>query len=300
MSTKGNDWARRVRGVGFAKKAILYSLGERHNIDTDLCCPDQKRLAEDSEMGIRTLQGHLTELERMRLISRNVRCTPSGRKVTYYTLAFDLERPVEGWENQSADPAPGETGDQSADDDVTKAQLRALSENPNLEPESSEAKASGEDADLFGESPPSKPKPVATSKPDEDPYKRLIFTAGVALFKSHGHSEPVARGHLGRLLKLAKDDTALVANAVTAAEKAKPADVVGWLTKAVRARIPGTAQHRAATVTETEETIDRRFAAFKHGERWKTHWGPSPDDPAANYPPSLYAKHGLKPWEAGA
>lgn len=165
----------------------------------------------------------------------------------------------------------------------------------------SEDKSSGDSAELFPENPPpSKPKPVAQAKPDEDPYKRLIFTAGLALFKSHGHGDGVARGHLGRLLKLAKDDTAAVANAITAAEKAKPVDLVGWLTKAVRARVPGTQQHAAASRDDSARELDQRFQAFASGERWRTHWGPAPDDPAAEYPAELYRRHGVKPWEASA
>jgi len=294
LSTKGNHWALNVRGVGPAKKAILFALGERHNRDTDLCFPDQTRLAEDAEMGVRTLQGHLNELERMGLIERQVK-SPSGRgRLTFYTLRFDRLRPVEGWENQSAESADG-SEDQSADSDMTKAQLSAFSGNPNLEPESSVPNgtdAKGVGADLFPETvPPPKLK-------EEDPYKRLIFDAGLRLLTSAKIAEPSARAFLGKLIGQA--GTVIVANAITACQQENPVDPRGWLQKVVNKRAPAAPPTVQQEAEDELRRLHERFHNWALGGNWPSHWGPRPNAPDADYPDELYETYAVKRWEGRA
>lgn len=295
MSVKGCNWALNVRGVSPARKALLFALGERHNRDTDTCYPRQEMLADDAGMSLRSVQTHLAWLERAGLIAREVR-SPTGRgAVTFYRLAFDRTEPVE------ADPdaeVAGGSEDQPADSGETDPQLSAGAKNPK-EPESSVPDGTGEDADLFGDKPPSPSKPVASATPDDpDPYNQLIWTAGLKLLLDAKQREGPARAFLGRLIKQARGDTALVANAITACSQARAGDPAAWLAAAVRKRLPGTVEHRAASAADRAQALEDHFAAFARGERWKTHWGPAPDDPAADYPAQLYARHGVRPWEA--
>lgn len=92
MSVKGIHWAQEMRGVCPYKKALLYALGERHNKDTGLCCPDQVMLAQDAGMGERTVRKYMALLEADGLIERRIVSTPAGRE-TRYILKFDRRTP---------------------------------------------------------------------------------------------------------------------------------------------------------------------------------------------------------------
>lgn len=163
----------------------------------------------------------------------------------------------------------------------------------------SEAKASGVPAELFPRNdPPPKPKPEPAAPADPDPFNAMIWTAGLKLLTDAKMREGPARAFLGRLIKLARGNTAIVANAVTACQMARAGDPGAWLQAAVRKRLPGTVEHRAASADEKAAELELRFRHFASGKAWKIHWGPAPDDPDADYPDALYAKTGVKRWEA--
>lgn len=163
--------------------------------------------------------------------------------------------------------------------------------------QSSVSNETGEDADLFGDSKPKKPPSESKAQAEEDPYKRLIFTAGLKLLTDQGMGEGQARGFLAAQIRVI--GTAELANAITACERAKPGDAKSWLVAAVKARakkagVPTTG--KAPTEAERDAILNRRFAEFAANGRWMLHYGPRPDDPAADYPEDLYRCHGLKRW----
>lgn len=190
----------------------------------------------------------------------------------------------------------GEGGDaeRQGGSDVQTSHAREL---PNRT-HSSEAKASGVPAELFPESDPPKPKPAPAAPADPDPFNAMIWTAGLKLLTDANMREGPARAFLGRLIKQARGDTAIVANAVTACQMARAGDPGAWLQAAVRKRLPGTVEHRKASADEKAAELELRFRHFAAGKGWKIHWGPAPDDPDADYPDALYAKTGVKRWEA--
>jgi hypothetical protein len=117
MSHKATVWAIQQRGLKPATKIVLWFLCDRHNPDFG-CFPTQARLADDAEMSISALNGHLAKLEALRLIHRVRVHDPRThkRQATRYILAFEDGFPQE--------PTP-ETGDglegteREQDDDPT-------------------------------------------------------------------------------------------------------------------------------------------------------------------------------------
>ncbi len=90
MSHKGTNWAIQQRGLKPATKIVLWHLCDRHNPDFG-CFPTQARLADDAEMSISALNGHLARLEDLGLIQR-VRChdpRTHKRQATRYILGFE-------------------------------------------------------------------------------------------------------------------------------------------------------------------------------------------------------------------
>lgn len=103
MSHKATVWAIQQRGLKPATKIVLWFLCDRHNPDFG-CFPTQARLADDAEMSISALNGHLAKLEELRLIHRVRTHDPRThkRQATRYILGFEDGFPQE--------PTP-ETGD---------------------------------------------------------------------------------------------------------------------------------------------------------------------------------------------
>ena len=93
MSVQGVQWALATRGIEPAAKLILCALGDRHNKDTNLCCPDQVMLAEEVGMTDRTVRTWLGWLALAGMISRRKLSKGHG-VVTYYTLHFDRQLPL--------------------------------------------------------------------------------------------------------------------------------------------------------------------------------------------------------------
>lgn len=93
MSVRGIHWAQEMRGVCPFKKALLYALGERHNKDTNLCCPDQKMLAQDAGMSDRTVRKYLGLLRDDGLIEFRTVGRSGGSRVTHYVLRFERRTP---------------------------------------------------------------------------------------------------------------------------------------------------------------------------------------------------------------
>ena len=103
MSIKGIHWAQEVRGVCPYRKALLFALGERHNKDTGICCPDQVMLADDAGMTDRTVRKYIAMLIRDGFISRKV-TSPGRGLVTHYILHFDRKRPQDTATNRNDIP----------------------------------------------------------------------------------------------------------------------------------------------------------------------------------------------------
>lgn len=106
MSVKGIHWAQDARGVGPMKKCLLLNLGERHHIDTGLCIVDRERLADQSEMSVRSVGKYIAELEADGFLTRKVLPSERGR-ITHYELHFDVKAPqaLEGVRQTTPDPS---------------------------------------------------------------------------------------------------------------------------------------------------------------------------------------------------
>lgn len=90
MSHRATAWAVAQRTGSPTRKAVLVALADRHNADTGRCDPSIRRLAEDTEMGERTVQRALGELEAAGFIVRQDRQRASGADTTrQYHLALD-------------------------------------------------------------------------------------------------------------------------------------------------------------------------------------------------------------------
>lgn len=91
MSVEGIHWAQRAMGPTMCpfRKALMFALGERHNIDTGICMPDQEMLARDAAMSSRTVRKYAKILEDEGFIERRLSSRGNGVK-THYILHFDV------------------------------------------------------------------------------------------------------------------------------------------------------------------------------------------------------------------
>lgn len=112
MSVKGIHWAQGCRGVGPMKKCLLLNLGERHHIDTGLCIVDRNRLAEESEMSVRSVAKFIAELEADGFLTRKVLPSERGR-ITHYELHFDVSTPQSLEGVRQTTPDPSDEGDEA-------------------------------------------------------------------------------------------------------------------------------------------------------------------------------------------
>lgn len=118
MSIEGIHWAQRAKADPY-RKALLYALGERHNIDSGICFPDQVMLARDAGMTDRTVRKYVKLLEEEGFITRHS-MTAGGRSRLYYVLHFERTEPLPidarrkdipvGDEAPTGTPVPAATG----------------------------------------------------------------------------------------------------------------------------------------------------------------------------------------------
>lgn len=87
MSFELMAWAVKQRTGSAPRKAVLLALADRANQDTGLCCPTIARIAEQTELGQRTVQRALVDLEEAGLIARERDRRDDGSYgVWHYTL----------------------------------------------------------------------------------------------------------------------------------------------------------------------------------------------------------------------
>jgi hypothetical protein len=100
LSHDATNWAIKQRGLKPAAKVVLWHLCDRYHPDHG-CFPSQDTLAADCEMSRSALNGHLSDLEELRLIRREQRKDDATKrqKSTRYIFPFekeeaqDVERP---------------------------------------------------------------------------------------------------------------------------------------------------------------------------------------------------------------
>jgi len=78
MSLDAMSWAFR-QNLPPAEKLVLLSLADHHNGETAKCIPGQRSIAQQTSMCVRTVQRHLSALERRGLIRRTARFRKEGR-----------------------------------------------------------------------------------------------------------------------------------------------------------------------------------------------------------------------------
>lgn len=94
--------------------------------------------------------------------------------------------------------------------------------------------------------PSAAPQPQAAAGSQPPDARKLLFSTGLLLVRRlTGKPEGPTRALIGRWLKTAKDDAALVAAVVGDAADLRPADPIAWIEKALRQR-SGSQQDRLA------------------------------------------------------
>lgn len=255
MSHVATNWAFAVRGVPPMAKLVLLALADRHNKDTNLCCPDQKMIAEDVSMSDRTVRKFIAWLEKHTFITKRVQSKGIG-VTTYYTLHFGvLEAPsVEA--NRKTVPEGGEqtpTGTRrSTNRNVEVNQTEAAFRNKGTvsnrkEPESSVSNETAQ-GDLLEDR---QPKPVRRTKKTvqaervtkAELQKAAIFSVGLTLLRAEDIPDAVARKFLGGLIK--RSSEAVVHAAVMAAAADPPIDARGYLSGVVERKARNAGMRRA-------------------------------------------------------
>lgn len=273
MSHIATNWAFAVRGIPPMAKLVLIALADRHNKDTNLCCPDQKMIAADVCMSDRTVRKFVNWLEHSGLISKRIQSKGIG-VTTYYTLHLGITeaQPVEtnrkdvpkGQNDQSEGGPTGTsvTTNRNVEDNQTEAAFRNKGTGSNRnQPESSVSK----ETDKGSNSKPSKPRPEksvaeanAALTTKSELQKAGIYSVGVALLKAEGIEDQVARRFLGGLIK--KSSIAIVHAAIQAASQDPPIDARGFLSGVVEKRA------RQAGLRRAPETKPGQLATDVHGE----------------------------------
>ena len=78
MSSDALNWAKRVTVGSASKKAVLMVLADYADQDWS-CYPSQATIAEEAEVGVRTVRRILAEWEQEGIITRHHRSAPDGR-----------------------------------------------------------------------------------------------------------------------------------------------------------------------------------------------------------------------------
>lgn len=287
MSIEGIHWAQKMRNVCPYRKALLFALGERHNKDTQRCCPDQEMLALDAGMSQRTVRKYIAMLEADGLLQRHMKATKAGR-VTHYTLNLSVTEPQSVVRVRQDVPLASEGGSGAHVPDGSGACV-PVHKNTNLH-ESSVPKGTAQN-ELFPKPKKSQPpKSPETAKAElvtkAELQKAGIFSIGLALLKAEGVPEAAARKFLGGLVK--RSSLAIVHAAVQAAANDPPIDARGWLTGAV-AKKAGAAGIRQPAVAAKPGAVpadlhgnpvdwDAAVARYVRRGIWSKALGGRPDD----------------------
>jgi hypothetical protein len=126
--------------------------------------------------------------------------------------------------------------------------------------------------------------PPITPSPDD---RTWLFNEGLfALHSNTGKTGAQLRPVIGKWLKALGDNPAQLRAAIEEAGRQQPADWLGWLHGAVKARVPSIAQ---PAVIDADRLWSMRLSAYgwrRHGI-WPPDAGPNPDQPGCEYPKSI-------------
>lgn len=85
MSITAIAWAWTINGLGPDPKFVLMALADQAD-DTGYCWPSQRLIAQQVEMGERTVRRHLKTLQEVGLLTATVRSSSDGRRSEAYRL----------------------------------------------------------------------------------------------------------------------------------------------------------------------------------------------------------------------
>ena len=89
-----------------------------------------------------------------------------------------------------------------------------------------------------------------------------MWSEATAFLRSYGIADAQARAHVGRFLKLAKNDAGTVLHAIEAAREARPFDPIPWLTAALK---PKDTTTNGSSLTAAAHRLRERIAGRSVG-----------------------------------
>lgn len=104
MSVIAMAWAWTINGLGPDTKFVLIALAEQAD-ENGYCWPSQKLIAQRVEMGERTVRHHLKTLQKVGLLTAEVRSSADGRCANAYRLHIGAQPDFAA----QADSATGQT-----------------------------------------------------------------------------------------------------------------------------------------------------------------------------------------------
>lgn len=205
-------WAFRVK-VSATQKAVLVALADHLNDETGECCPSNARLQVHTSLSQRSVRYALRALEQASLIRSTGQ---NGRSTHFQILVGNDPTPA-----IVAEP-PRQIGSNTpANTTVTPARIAPKP----LEPSTNLSSVLRTDAESVAKEP--------------DARDRLWSVGLPALQAMTGMPGRPVRTMLGKLLKDAKDDCALVLAILSDAEEVRPIDPIPWLRAAIQSRADG-------------------------------------------------------------
>ncbi len=103
-------WAVEQRTGSATRKAVLMALADRHNKDTGRCDPHMKRVAEDTELSLRSVERATADLVEQGLLARSRKRRADG-SWSGYVYAFphvSVSEPADGVAGGPPDPVSGQ------------------------------------------------------------------------------------------------------------------------------------------------------------------------------------------------
>jgi hypothetical protein len=300
VSHIATNWAFAVRGIPPMAKLVLIALADRHNKDTNLCCPDQKMIAADVCMSDRTVRKFVAWLEEHGLISKRIQSKGIG-VTTYYTLHLGVTEALEvetkrksvpkGKIDQTEDRPTGTSRSTNRKEEVNQTEAafrnKGTVSNRNQPYSVSNETAQGDLLETPSrERTRRKPESVKADRLTRNELqKAAIFSIGLTLLKSEDVPDQVARKFLGGLIK--RSSVAIVHAAVNAAAQDPPIDGRGYLSgfvekraRAAGLRKPGAQPPGAPTADLNGNAVDwhAAVARFTRSGIWPKALGGRPDE----------------------
>lgn len=220
MSITALNWAFRLH-LPSSQKAVLIALADHASNEDASCYPSNARIQLWTGLSERTVRSALRALQTAKLISKDV--GHSGHENPFFVQIGNGVKPAAVAAHEPADTA--EISANVAPLPANIAQKTATVAPKPLEPPLNHKIVLRTNANRVEKQP--------------DARDRLWSVGLASLQAMTGLPGPRARGLLGKLVRDAKDDCALVQAVLLEAEEHRPLDPFPWLRAAIQARAEG-------------------------------------------------------------